>query len=66
MEVLDKFKIHSKSKARINIPFCWMVTMPIVHPNLNIDVMKMEQAFKMGYREGERAFYITTKLARRD
>jgi len=64
MEVLDKFKIHLKSEAMTNIPLCWMVTMPIVHLAFKIDVMKMEQAFQMGYKEGERVFYITTNKER--
>jgi hypothetical protein len=59
MEVLEKFKIHSKNKAKMNISFCWMVVMPIVCLALKIDVMKMEQAFQTGYKEGERAFYIS-------
>jgi len=33
-----------------------MVAMPIIHSTLKIDVMKMEQAFQMGYRDGENAF----------
>jgi len=36
-----------------------MVVMPIICPTLKIDVMKMEQAFQMGYMEGEWAFYVS-------
>lgn len=43
----------------MNILLCWMVTMPIVCPTLKIDVMKMEQAIQMGYKESERAFYVS-------
>jgi hypothetical protein len=43
MEVLDKLKIHMKSKARMNVPFYWVVVMPIILPTLKIDVAKMEQ-----------------------
>jgi hypothetical protein len=46
MEVLDKFKIHPKSKAKMNILLCQMVVMPIVRPTLRIEVMKTEQASK--------------------
>jgi hypothetical protein len=38
-----------------------MATMPIIHPTLKIDVMKMEQAFQMGYRDGEKAFSLEEK-----
>jgi len=51
-------KSIQKNKVRMNILFCRMVAMPIVCLALKIDVMKMEQAFQMGYKEGERAFYI--------
>jgi hypothetical protein len=59
MEMLDKFKIHSKIKAKMNIPFCRMVIMPIICLALKMDVMKMEQVFQMGCKEGERVFYIS-------
>jgi hypothetical protein len=36
-----------------------MVAMPIVRLVLKINVMKMEQAFQMGYREGENTFYVS-------
>jgi hypothetical protein len=34
----------------MNIPLCWFIAMPIVKLALKIDVLKMEQAFQMGYR----------------
>jgi hypothetical protein len=40
VEVLEKHKIHLK--AQMNIPFCHMISMPIVRPTFNIDVFKME------------------------
>jgi hypothetical protein len=63
MEVLDKFKIHIKSKTRMIIPICQMVVRLIVHPTLKINVMKMEQTL-MGYKEGERVFMYTYKIDR--
>jgi len=45
----------------MNILLCWMATMPIIHPTLKIDVMKMEQTFQMGYRDGEKAFSLEEK-----
>lgn len=38
-----------------------MVAMPIVRLVLKINVMKMEQSFQMGYREGEIFFYVSPK-----
>jgi len=42
----------------MNIPLCIMISMPMVRPTLKIDVLKMEQAFHMGYREGDKVFYV--------
>jgi len=35
--------------------------MPIVRPALKINVLKMEQAFQMGYQEGNKVFYVFPK-----
>jgi len=41
-EVLDKYKILPKNKVRMSIPLCHLLTMLIVRPTLNINVLKME------------------------
>ncbi len=61
VEVLDKYKILPKNKARMSIPLCWFFFMFIVRLTLKIDVLKMEQAFFTGYHEGENAFYVSQK-----
>jgi hypothetical protein len=48
-----------KRKAQMNIPLCRMISMPIVHLAFKIDVLKMEQAFQIGYREGDKVFCIS-------
>jgi hypothetical protein len=58
-EILEKYKITPKCKARMHVPLCMMVPMPIVKPALKIDILKMEQAFHMGYREGDKVFYLS-------
>jgi hypothetical protein len=45
----------------MNILLCWMATMPIIHPTLKIHVMKVEQAFQMGYRDVVKAFSLEEK-----
>jgi hypothetical protein len=35
-----------------------MISMPMVRPTLKINVLKMEHAFHMGYREGDKVFYV--------
>jgi hypothetical protein len=41
-KVLKRHKIHPKAKARMNIPFCHMISMPIVRQTLKINVFKVE------------------------
>jgi hypothetical protein len=41
-EILEKFKIYPKRESCMNIPLCRLVAMPIVRPDLKIDVLKME------------------------
>jgi hypothetical protein len=42
-----------------------MVPMPVIKLTLKTDILKMEQAFHMGYKEGDKVFLlITNKLER--
>ncbi len=41
------------------IPFCHMIPMPVVKSTLKINILKMEQAFHGGYREGDKVFYVS-------
>ncbi len=66
IEVLDKYKILPKNKATMNIPLCWFFSMLIVRLALKIDVVKMEQAFFTRYKEGENAFYVSSKNSKGD
>jgi hypothetical protein len=59
IEILEKHKMLPKCKARIKMPFYKMISMPIVHPTLKIDVLKMEQSFHFGYCEGDKVFYAS-------
>jgi hypothetical protein len=40
--------------------------MPIVRPTFKIDILKMEQAFQMGYRQGEKVFFVSPKNWQRE
>lgn len=59
IEIVEKHKLLPKHKARNNMPFYMMILMPIIHPTLKIDVLKMEQAFHFGYQEGNKVFYVS-------
>ncbi len=43
----------------MNIPLCRLITMPIVKLALKIDVLKIEHAFQMGYKQGEKVFFVS-------
>jgi hypothetical protein len=46
--IIKDLKIQLTSKARLCIPLCHMMSMPIVRPTLLVDVKKMEHNFQMG------------------
>ncbi len=50
-EILEKYKITPKRKVQMHVPLCKIVPMSIVKLALKIDILKMEQAFHMGYKE---------------
>jgi len=58
-EIFLKYKITPKCKAHMHVPLCRMVPMPIVRHAFKIDILKMEHAFHMGYREGDKVFYLS-------
>jgi hypothetical protein len=47
MEILDEHKMTPKRKVQMNMNMllCKMILMPIVHPMLKIDILKMEHVF---------------------
>ncbi len=58
VEALERHKIHLKAKAQMKIRFCCMISMLVMKLAFKIDVLKMEQAFQMGYRKGKKFFYV--------
>jgi len=56
--ILDNHKMLLKRKTWMNIPLCWMISMPIMRHALKIDVLKMEHAFQTRYHEGKNVFYV--------
>ncbi len=41
------------------VPLCKMVPMLTVRLIFKINILKMEQAFHMGYKEGDKVFYLS-------
>jgi hypothetical protein len=50
------------------IPLCHMISMPIVHPTLKIDILKMEQHFRLAIGKGTKFLmcHFSIKRGRRN
>ena len=57
--VLDGLRFKPKSKSKISIPLCRMISLPVVRPFLKNDVMGIGQDFvRDGYMDGRGVFYV--------
>ena len=57
--VLDGLGVKPKSKSKISIPLCRMISLPVVRPFLKNDVMGIGQDFvRDGYMDGRGVFYV--------
>jgi hypothetical protein len=59
MEVFEKDKISPNNKSKMFIPLCKMISMLIVQPTLQIDVLKMGYVFHLGYHGRAKMLYIS-------
>lgn len=59
MSWLDKLKTKPNTKAKFGIPLWRMVSMPIMHSTLLVDIRKMEASFQLRYKEGDQVFYAS-------
>jgi hypothetical protein len=62
--VLEKLKIYPKKKLRMNIILHHLIAMLVVRLVLKIDALKMEHAFQMGYKEGEKVFFVSPPVGK--
>jgi hypothetical protein len=62
--MLEKLKIYPKRKVKMNIVLHRLIAMLSVRPSLNIDALKMEHAFQMGYKEYEKVFFVSPPIGR--
>jgi hypothetical protein len=60
VEVLKKHKIYPKAKVQMNIPFCRMISMPVVKLALKINVFKMEHGSKWVIKKATMLFVFHT------
>jgi len=51
---ISSLRFQPTSLSRFPIPLCRMLPMPMVRPTLQSDLIKLEQEFVHGYRDGDR------------
>ena len=56
---LAALRLQPANISRHMIPLCRLVVMPMVRPTLQCDLIKLEQEFVHGYREGACVFYVS-------
>jgi hypothetical protein len=56
---LAELRLQPIQISRHMIPLCRLVVMPMVRPTLQCDLVKLEQEFVHGYREGACVFYVS-------
>lgn len=57
--VIQRVRIKPLNKSRFSIPLCRLQCLPLVRPINEVDVNRLENEFVMGYRDGDRALYVS-------
>lgn len=57
--VIHRVRLKPIGKSRFPIPLCRMRCLPLVRPLNDVDVNRLENEFVMGYRDGDRALYVS-------
>jgi hypothetical protein len=57
--VIHRVRIKPLAKSRFSIPLCRLQCLPLVRPISEVDVARLQNEFVMGYRDGDRAMYVS-------
>jgi hypothetical protein len=57
--VIQRVRFKPLGKSRFSIPLCRLRCLPLVRPVNEVDVARLENEFVMGYRDGDRAMYVS-------
>ena len=57
--VIQRVRIKPLVKSRFSIPLCRLQCLPLVRPISEVDVSRLQNEFVMGYRDGDRAMYVS-------
>jgi hypothetical protein len=56
--VIQRVRLKPLAKSRFSIPLCRLQCLPLVRPISEVDVVRLQNEFIMGYREGDRVMYV--------
>ena len=57
--VIHRVRMKPIGKSRFPIPLCRLRCLPLVRPINDVDVARLENEFVIGYRDGDRALYVS-------
>jgi hypothetical protein len=57
--IIHRVQLKPIGKSRFPIPLCCLRCLPLVRPINDVDVGRLENEFVMGYRDGDRALYVS-------
>jgi hypothetical protein len=57
--VIHRVRIKPLFKSRFSIPLCRLQCLPLVRPINEVEVARLQNKFVMGYRDGDRAMYVS-------
>ena len=57
--VIHRVRINPLHNSRFSIPLCRLRCLPLVWPINDVDVSRLENEFVMGYRNSDRALYVS-------
>lgn len=63
---ISSLRMKPEHLFRLRIPLWTLVSMPMVRPTLSCDIVKLEQEFVHGYRDGAAVFYVSTRNEARE
>jgi hypothetical protein len=57
--IIHRVRVKPLNKSRFSIPLCRLRCLPLVRPINEVEVSRLENEFVMGYRDGDRAMYVS-------
>ncbi len=58
--IIHRVRVKPLNKSRFSIPLCRLRCLPLVRPINEVEVSRLENEFVMGYRDGDRAMYVSS------